>query len=200
MLTQLNYNMWKQPNVGGAVLFMGLLFIVSLIFCVSNLYGFLEQQITIGHAKEKLFSAKQKLHVLADYERLKQAEPVNFKTFKNCKWDEVLTLESLNKALYKIQKQTDVEFLFINTPNFVTQNKCTNGSVSLQLKVLRDYSFFSFLKKLETELSGIVRIVRFELRRDKNIDQQIAKKIKSGEKASLFEGSIDFEIVHEAFS
>lgn len=197
---KINHSMWQQPNVGGIVSFVGLLFVSSLIFVVISLHSFVEQQIAISDMGQKLSNAKQQVHILADYNHLKQSEAANFKVFKHCKWDEVLTLESLNKALYKIQKQTDVEFLFINSPTFVTQNGRANGAVSLQLKVLRDYSFFSFLKKLETELSGIVKIVRFELRRDKGIDQQIAQKIKAGEKTSLFEGSIDFEIEHEALN
>ena len=107
---------------------------------------------------------------------------------------------SAPKFLYKIQKQTDVEFLFINSANFTTENGFARAQISLQLKVLRDYTFFSFLKKLETEMPGIVKIIRFELRRDKEISYEITKKIKEGEKTNLFEGSIDFEIVHEYYA
>jgi hypothetical protein len=196
---RLNHNIWRQPNVGGVTFFVLFLLVAALICFTFSVHGFLEQKVFIKNMEQKLSDANHQLNTLQLFKDLKKSESASFEIFKRCNRDEVLTVESLNKALYKIQKQTDVDFLFINAPNFVTQNGHTNGFVSLQLKVLRDYSFFSFLKKLEMEMPGIVKIVRFELRRDKEVNQQIVQKIKNGEKTSLFEGSIDFEIAHEAF-
>jgi len=57
-----------------------------------------------------------------------------------------------------------------------------------------DQSFFSFLQKLETELPGIVKIKKFELKRARELNSQLAQKVSEGEKVSLFEGIVDLEI------
>lgn len=199
-MINLNSSVWKQPNVGGAILGVFLLFLVALIFFVASLDSFWQKKVDIDIIEQKIDIASKHLSVLEAYKKLSKKEAHFFAIFKKNKWQEPLTLELLNKYLYKIQKQTDVEFLFINSPNFTTDNGFARAQISLQLKVLRDYTFFSFLKKLETEMPGIVKIIRFELRRDKEMSREITQKIKDGEKTNLFEGSIDFEIVHEYYA
>lgn len=199
-MINLNSSIWKQANVGGTILGIFLLFVGALIFFVMSLDNFWQKKVDIDIVEQKINIASKHLSVLDIYKNLSKKEPHFFATFKKNKWQEPLTLELLNKVLYKIQKQTDVEFLFINSPNFTTENGFASAQISLQLKVLRDYTFFSFLKKLETEMPGIVKIIKFELRRDKEISREITQKIKEGEKTNLFEGSIDFEIVHEYYA
>lgn len=199
-MINLNSSIWKQANVGGTILGIFLLFVGASIFFVISLDNFWQKKVDIEIVESKINIASKHLSVLDVYKNSSKKETHFFATFKKNKWQEPLTLELLNKVLYKIQKQTDVEFLFINSPNFTTENGFARAQISLQLKVLRDYTFFSFLKKLETEMPGIVKIIKFELRRDKEISREITQKIKEGEKTNLFEGSIDFEIVHEYYA
>lgn len=199
-MINLNSSIWKQANVGGTILGIFLLFVGASIFFVISLDNFWQKKVDIEIVENKINIASKHLSVLDVYKNSSKKETHFFATFKKNKWQEPLTLELLNKVLYKIQKQTDVEFLFINSPNFTTENGFARAQISLQLKVLRDYTFFSFLKKLETEMPGIVKIIKFELRRDKEISREITQKIKEGEKTNLFEGSIDFEIVHEYYA
>jgi hypothetical protein len=199
-MINLNSSIWKQANVGGTILGIFLLFVGASIFFVISLDNFWQKKVDIEIVENKINIASKHVSVLDVYKNSSKKETHFFATFKKNKWQEPLTLELLNKVLYKIQKQTDVEFLFINSPNFTTENGFARAQISLQLKVLRDYTFFSFLKKLETEMPGIVKIIKFELRRDKEISREITQKIKEGEKTNLFEGSIDFEIVHEYYA
>lgn len=199
-MINLNSSIWKQANVGGTILGIFLLLVGASIFFVMSLDNFWQKKVDIDIVENKIKIASKHLSVLDIYKNSSKKETHFFATFKKNKWQEPLTLELLNKVLYKIQKQTDVEFLFINSPNFTAENGFARAQISLQLKVLRDYTFFSFLKKLETEMPGIVKIIKFELRRDKEISREITQKIKEGEKTNLFEGSIDFEIVHEYYA
>lgn len=199
-MINLNSSVWKQPNVGGTILGVVLLFLFALMFFIISLDNFWQKKLDADYIEQKINIASKNVSILESYKNLSKKESHFFAIFKKNKWYEPLTLELLNKILYKIQKQTDVEFLFINSSNFITENGFVRAQISVQLKVLRDYTFFSFLKKLETEIPGIVKIIRFELRRDKEMSHEITQKIKEGEKTNLFEGSIDFEIIHEYYA
>ena len=98
-----------------------------------------------------------------------------------------------------LQKQANVEFLFIQPKPLSDPKNITKAEVSLNLQVLRDQSFFNFLQKLETELPGIVKIKKFDLKRTRELNSQLAQKVSEGEKISLFEGTIEIEVEYKQF-
>jgi len=133
------------------------------------------------------------IDTIESYEKLIKQEPQKFRTFKKKKWTSTLTLNDINEILYTLQKKSNILFIFIQPKNISNANNISKAEFSLNIQVLRDQHFFNFLQKLELELPGIVKIKKYELKRVKELNQQVAKKIHEGEKMYLFEGTIDFE-------
>lgn len=198
MKININYEMWQKTNVGGVIISICLLLLFSVFFLIKNIYKIYEQRENIDFKKQQIVSAKNDTDKLEKFKKEVLKEKELFSTFKKIDWKKEFSIELINKELYKIQKQTNVEFLFINSHSIakISHTK-SKAKISLQLKVLRDYSFFSFLKNLETNMCGTVNILYFELKRDKNFNNEIVEKIKNSEKVSMFEGNIDFEIEYE---
>ncbi len=195
----INWQLWNKPETGGVV--------VSLIFLVGFFFFLLATSIThyqstqeeIIRTTAKINSLTTQIDAVEIYEKLSRAEAQKFDIFKRKKWILPLTQDRLNQSLYSLQKLTNVEFLFIH-PKFLSDTKnITKADICLNVQVLRDQSFFNFLQKLETELPGIVKIKKFELKRTKELNQQLIQKVSEGEKISLFEGTIDFEIEYVQF-
>ena len=200
----INWQIWKKPETGGVLISLICFVVLCLFLFIRTLVHFEITQTEMANTSTKTKMFSNQIKAIDDYEKLQQQESQKFSTFKRKKWDQPLTQELLNQSLYAIQKQTNVEFLFIQPKAGVNkvsgdQNNTQKTTITLLVKVLRDQSFFSFLQKLESELPGIVRIKHFELKRVRELNSQMAQKVSQGEKISLFEGTIELEIEYAQF-
>ncbi len=200
----INWQIWKKPETGGVLISLTCFVVLCLFLFVRTLVNFEITQTEMENTSTKTKMFSNQIKAVEAYEKLQQQESQKFSTFKKKKWDKPLTQELLNKSLYAIQKQTNVEFLFIQpkasaNKMAVDQNNIQKTTITLLVKVLRDQSFFSFLQKLESELPGIVAIKHFELKRVRELNSQLAQKVSQGEKISLFEGTIELEIEYAQF-
>lgn len=195
----INWQLWNKPETGGLigslVFLMGFCFYL-LIATLSHYYS-TQDEIASTASKMRLFATQ--LEAVEGYDKLSQQEAQKFGTFKRKKWILPLTQDRLNQALYSLQKQANVEFLFIQPKPITDPKNITKAELSLNIQVLRDQSFFSFLQKLETELPGIVKIKKFELKRARELSPQLTQKVSEGEKVSLFEGNIELEVEYAQF-
>lgn len=195
----INWQLWKKPETGGVI--FSLMFLVGfclfLLVTSINHYQLTREAITLTTSKINSLTAQ--IDVIENYESLSRQEAQKFNIFKRKKWTLPLTQDRLNQSLYALQKLANVEFLFIHPKTSLDINSITKANISLSIQVLRDQSFFNFLQKIENELPGIVKIKKFELKRTKELNQQLAQKVSEGEKISLFEGTIDFEIEYAQF-
>ena len=187
----INWQLWKKPETGGILVSLTCFVTICLFLFIKTLTHFEYTQSEIKNTLVKMQVLNKQIEEVAAYEKLQQQEMQKFTNFKKKKWNTPLTQELLNQVLYDLQKQTNVEFLFIQPKTGKGENKAT---ITLLVKVMRDQSFFNFLQKIETELPGIVKIKHFELKRTSELNSQLAKKVSEGEKISLFEGTIEFEI------
>jgi len=152
-----------------------------------------------NYTNKKINSLTAQIDAAEVYEKLSRQEVQKFNTFKRKKWKIPLTQDRLNQSLYALQKSANVEFLFIHSKISGDTNNITKANISLNVHVLRDQSFINFLKKLETDLPGIIKVKKFELKRTKELNKQLSQKVSEGEKVSLFEGTIDFELEYAPF-
>ncbi len=196
----INWQLWNKPETGGVI--GSLVFLVGFCFflfmATISHYNSTQGEIALTASKMKLFTTQ--IEAVETYDKLSQQEAQKFGTFKRKKWILPLTQDRLNQALYSLQKQANVEFLFIQPKPVADPKNITKVELSLNIQVLRDQSFFSFLQKLETELPGIVKIKKFELKRARELSPQLTQKVSEGEKVSLFEGNIELEVEYAQFS
>jgi len=162
-----------------------------------NHYQTTQEEIILTN--KKINSLTAQIDAAEVYEKLSRQEVQKFNTFKRKKWKVPLTQDSLNQSLYALQKSANVEFLFIHSKISGDANNITKANISLNVHVLRDQSFINFLQKLETDLPGIIKVKKFELKRTKELNKQLSQKVSEGEKVSLFEGTIDFELEYAPF-
>ena len=149
----INWQLWKKPENGGVLIVLTCFVIFCLFLFIRTLVQFEITQTEMANtsAKTKMFS--NQIKAVENYEKLQQLESQKFSIFKRKKWDKPLTQELLNQSIYAIQKQANVEFLFIQPKsgiNKVTGDQSTPQKITIILlvKVLRDQSFFNFLQKL----------------------------------------------------
>lgn len=200
----INWQLWKKPETGGVLISLTCFIVLCLFLFIRTLVHFEITQTEMANTSTKTKIFSNQIKSVEDYEKLQQQESQKFSTFKKKKWDKPLTQELLNQSLYAIQKQTNVEFLFIQPKTGVNktstdQSNTQKTTLTLIVKVLRDQSFFNFLQKLESELPGVVAIKHFELKRVRELNSQLAQKVSQGEKISLFEGTIELEIEYAQF-
>ena len=196
----INWQLWNKPETGGLIGALAFLigFCFFLLMVTLSHYNSTQGEIALTTSKLNLLT--KQIEEVETYDKLSQQEAQKFGTFKRKKWILPLTLDRLNQALYSLQKQANVEFLFIQPKPITDSNNITKAELSLNIQVLRDQSFFSFLQKLETELPGIVKIKKFELKRARELSPQLTQKVSEGEKVSLFEGNIELEVEYAQFS
>lgn len=200
----INWQLWKKPENGGVLIVLTCFVIFCLFLFIRTLVQFEITQTEMANTSTKTKMFSNQIKAVENYEKLQQLESQKFSIFKRKKWDKPLTQELLNQSIYAIQKQANVEFLFIQPKsgiNKVTGDQSTPQKITIILlvKVLRDQSFFNFLQKLESDLPGIVSIKHFELKRVRELNSQLAQKVSQGEKISLFEGTIELEIEYTQF-
>lgn len=193
----INRQIWAKPETGGVLTSLSILIIICLLLVIKAWLNFDIIKQTINETSSKTNLMMTQIKEVEEYEKLQNQAPQQYTSFKKKKWDHPLTLESLNQCLYDLQKQSKVEFLSIQPKQDSSTNKY---EVTLLIKVLRDQSFFNFLQKLESELPGIVSIKNFELKRIRELNSQLAKKVSQGEKISLFEGKIELKIDYAQIS
>lgn len=195
----INWQLWNKPEIGGVI--GSLIFLVGFCFFILATaithYQSTQEKITLTISKINSLTAQ--LDAVESYEKLSQKEAHRFSAFKRKKWILPLTQDRFNQSLYASQKLANVEFLFINPKPLSDTKNITKAEISLSVQVLRDQSFFNFLQKLETELPGIIKIKKFELKRTRELNQQLAQKVSAGEKMSLFEGTIELEVEYTQF-
>lgn len=190
----INWKVWSKAETGGVII--SLLISLGFFFFIllKSINHYQETHEEIQKANKQINTVTAQLDTIESYEKLTKQEPQKFRAFKRKKWMSLLTLNEINEALYALQKKSNASFIFIHPKNISDANNILKAELSLNIQVLRDQHFFNFLQKLESELPGIVKIKKYELKRTKELNQQIAKKIHDGEKICLFEGNIDFEI------
>jgi hypothetical protein len=195
----INWQLWNKPETGGII--GSLVFLVGFCFFIllTTVSHYNSTQEEIALTTSKMTSLVTQIEAVEAYEKLSRLEAQKFGTFKRKKWILPLTQDRFNQALYTLQKQANVEFLFIHPKPLPDPKNINKADISLNVQVLRDQSFFSFLQKLETELPGIVKIKKFELKRARELNTQLAQKVSEGEKVSLFEGTIDLEVEYVQF-
>jgi len=195
----INWQLWNKPETGGII--GSLVFLLGFCFftLVTTVSHYNLTQEEIASTSSKMNSLVTKIEAVETYEKLGHQEAQKFGTFKRKKWILPLTQDRFNQSLYTLQKQANVEFLFIQPKPLSDPKNITKAEISLNLQVLRDQSFFNFLQKLETELPGIVKIKKFELKRTRELNSQLAQKVSEGEKVSLFEGTIEIEVEYKQF-
>ena len=196
----INWQLWKKPETGGVLLSLVCFVVICFFLLEKTLSHFESVQSDIVATSSKMQCLTTQTEAVDAYEKLNQQEEQRYATFKRKKWQLPLTQDRLNQAIYTLQKQANVEFLFIQPKALADQNNITKTAITLSVQVLRDQSFFSFLQKLETELPGIVKIKSFELKRARELNSQLAQKVSEGEKVSLFEGTIELEIEYAQFN
>lgn len=197
---ELNWQLWTKPETGGILGSLLLLVVICFLLLITTLSHYQSTQAEIASTASKMRSFLTQIEAVELYEKLSQQEAQKFGTFKRKRWILPLTQDRLNQSLYTLQKQANVEFLFIQIKPLSDSNNISKADISLNVQVLRDQSFFSFLQKLETELPGIVKIKKFELKRARELNPQLTQKVSEGEKVSLFEGTIEFEVEYAQFS
>lgn len=193
----INRQIWAKPETGGVLASLFILTIICLLLVMKAWLNFDISKQTINETSSKTNLMMTQIKEVEEYEKLQNQASQQYASFKKKKWDQPLTLESLNQCIYDLQKQSKVEFLSIQPKHDSSTNKY---EVTLLIKVLRDQSFFNFLQKLESELPGIVSIKNFELKRIRELNSQLAKKVSQGEKISLFEGKIELKIDYAQIS
>ena len=195
----INWQLWKKPEAGGVILSLVSFVLICFFLLMKTLSHFNLVQSNIALTSSKMQLLTTETEAVEVYERLTQKEAQKSATFKRKKWNLPLTQDRINQTLYTLQKQANVEFLFIQPKVLSDKNNITKTTLSLAVQVLRDQSFFSFLNKLESELPGIVKIKSFELKRARELNSQLTQKVSEGEKVSLFEGAIELEIEYVQF-
>ncbi len=196
----INWQLWSKPETGGLIGSLVVLVGFCFFLLVTTLSHYKSTQEEIALTASKMRSFVTQIETVEKYEKLSQQEAQKFGTFKRKKWILPLTQDRLNQSLYTLQKQANVEFLFIQPKPIADPKNITKAEISLNVQVLRDQSFFSFLQKLETELPGIVKVKKFELKRARELNPQLTQKVSEGEKVSLFEGTIELEVEYAQFS
>ena len=96
-MINLNSSVWKQPNVGGTIFGVLLLFLIAVIFFIISLDNVWQKKLYIENIEQKINIASKNLSVLEGYKNLSKKEAHFFAIFKKHKWQEPLTLELLNK-------------------------------------------------------------------------------------------------------
>jgi hypothetical protein len=197
--TMINRQLWNRIETGGVIgsLIFLVMFCLSILIMAVNHYQTTQEEIILTNKKIKSLTAQ--IDAAEVYEKLSRQEVQKFNTFKRKKWKIPLTQDRLNQSLYALQKSANVEFLFIHSKISGDTNNITKANISLNVHVLRDQSFINFLQKLETDLPGIIKVKKFELKRTKELNRQLSQKVSEGEKVSLFEGTIDFELEYAPF-
>lgn len=197
--TMINRQLWNRIETGGVIgsLIFLVMFCLSILIMAVNHYQTTQEEIILTNKKIKSLIAQ--IDAAEVYEKLSRQEVQKFNTFKRKKWKIPLTQDRLNQSLYALQKSANVEFLFIHSKISGDTNNITKANISLNVHVLRDQSFINFLQKLETDLPGIIKVKKFELKRTKELNRQLSQKVSEGEKVSLFEGTIDFELEYAPF-
>jgi cell division protein YceG involved in septum cleavage len=195
----INRQLWNRIETGGVIgsLIFLVMFCLSILIMAVNHYQTTQEEIILTNKKIKSLTAQ--IDAAEVYEKLSRQEVQKFNTFKRKKWKIPLTQDRLNQSLYALQKSANVEFLFIHSKISGDTNNITKANISLNVHVLRDQSFINFLQKLETDLPGIIKVKKFELKRTKELNRQLSQKVSEGEKVSLFEGTIDFELEYAPF-
>jgi cell division protein YceG involved in septum cleavage len=195
----INRQLWNRIETGGVIgsLIFLVMFCLSILIMAVNHYQTTQEEIILTNKKIKSLTAQ--IDAAEVYEKLSRQEVQKFNTFKRKKWKIPLTQDRLNQFLYALQKSANVEFLFIHSKISGDTNNITKANISLNVHVLRDQSFINFLQKLETDLPGIIKVKKFELKRTKELNRQLSQKVSEGEKVSLFEGTIDFELEYAPF-
>lgn len=197
--TMINWQLWNRIETGGVIgsLIFLVIFCLSILIMAVNHYQTTQEEIILTN--KKIHSLTAQIDAAEVYEKLSRQEVQKFNTFKRKKWKIPLTQDRLNQSLYALQKSANVEFLFIHSKISGDANNITKANISLNVHVLRDQSFINFLQKLETDLPGIIKVKKFELKRTKELNKQLSQKVSEGEKVSLFEGTIDFELEYAPF-
>lgn len=197
--TMINWQLWNRIETGGVIgsLIFLVIFCLSILIMAVNHYQTTQEEIILTN--KKINSLTAQIDAAEVYEKLSRQEVQKFNTFKRKKWKIPLTQDRLNQSLYALQKSANVEFLFIHSKISGDTNNITKANISLNVHVLRDQSFINFLQKLETDLPGIIKVKKFELKRTKELNKQLSQKVSEGEKVSLFEGTIDFELEYAPF-
>ena len=197
--TMINWQLWNRIETGGVIgsLIFLVMFCLSILIMAVNHYQTTQEEIILTN--KKINSLTAQIDAAEVYEKLSRQEVQKFNTFKRKKWKIPLTQDRLNQSLYALQKSANVEFLFIHSKISGDTNNITKANISLNVHVLRDQSFINFLQKLETDLPGIIKVKKFELKRTKELNKQLSQKVSEGEKVSLFEGTIDFELEYAPF-
>ena len=189
----IDWQIWKKPETGGVLVLLVFLTVLLAFLFAKTLINFEINQTSITETFSKTKILTEQIKVVESFEKLQNQQSQKYSAFKKKKWDQPLTQDSLNNSLYNLQKQTKVDFLFIQPSQNSSPNKL---GVTLLVKVLHDQSFFYFLQKLESDLPGIIRVKHFELKRVRELNTNLAQKVSQGEKISLFEGKIELEIDH----
>ena len=189
----IDWQIWKKPETGGVLVLLVFLTVLLAFLFAKTLINFEINQTSITETFSKTKLLTEQIKVVESFEKLQNQQSQKYSAFKKKKWDQPLTQDSLNNSLYNLQKQTKVDFLFIQPSQNSSPNKL---GVTLLVKVLHDQSFFNFLQKLESDLPGIIRVKHFELKRVRELNTNLAQKVSQGEKISLFEGKIELEIDH----
>lgn len=197
--TMINWQLWNRIETGGVIgsLIFLVMFCLSILIMAVNHYQTTQEEIILTNKKIRSLTAQ--IDAAEVYEKLSRQEVQKFNTFKRKKWKIPLTQDRLNQSLYALQKSANVEFLFIHSKISGDTNNITKANISLNVHVLRDQSFINFLQKIETDLPGIIKVKKFELKRTKELNKQLSQKVSEGEKVSLFEGTIDFELEYAPF-
>jgi len=198
--TMINWQLWNRIETGGVIgsLIFLVIFCFSILIMAVNHYQTTQEEIISTNKKINLLTTQ--IDAVEVYEKLNRQEVQKFNTFKRKKWKLPLTQDRLNQSLYALQKSANVEFLFIHPKILGDTKNITKADISLNIHVLRDQSFINFLQKLEADLPGIIKVKKFELKRTKELNKQLSQKVSEGEKVSLFEGTIDFELEYAQFS
>lgn len=196
----INWKLWNKPETGGVLIFLFLSTLSFLFMLFTSAMHYQDTQEELKQTILKITTLNEQIDKVESCSKIIRQFPQKFKAFKRKKWTSLLTEKQMNDYLYTIQKQSKVIFLLIHQKNNSVANDIRKTEISLNVKTLQDKHFFDFLKKLESELPGIISIKKFELKRSRELNSQTAKKINAGEKVYLFEGNIDFEIEHPQFS
>ena len=197
--TMINWQLWNRIETAGVIgsLIFLVIFCLSILIMAVNHYQTTQEEIILTN--KKIHSLTAQIDAAEVYEKLSRQEVQKFNTFKRKKWKIPLTQDRLNQSLYALQKSANVEFLFIHSKISGDTNNITKANISLNVHVLRDQSFINFLQKLETDLPGIIKVKKFELKRTKELNRELSQKVSEGEKVSLFEGTVDFELEYAPF-